>query len=161
MSARVKATSLAGGNLVRAVPDQKAMEEAWASQDLTVVVSTKLNRSHLFPGKKAYILPCLSRLERDEQASGPQSVTTEDSFSHISGSVGKRTPASKHLKSELAIVTSIAKAAVASNPKLKWDEWTPTTASSETSSRPRIQISSGLTTSVCSNRAAFIVAIRP
>ncbi|WP_312929563.1 FdhF/YdeP family oxidoreductase [Agrobacterium cavarae] len=124
MSGQIKATISLGGNLVRAVPDQKAMEEAWASQDLTVVVSTKLNRSHLFPGKKAYILPCLSRLERDEQASGPQSVTTEDSFSHISGSVGKRTPASKHLKSELAIVTSIAKAAVASNPKLKWDEWT-------------------------------------
>ncbi|WP_313592305.1 FdhF/YdeP family oxidoreductase [Agrobacterium cavarae] len=124
MSGQIKATISLGGNLVRAVPDQKAMEEAWASQDLTVVVSTKLNRSHLFPGKKAYILPCLSRLERDEQASGPQSVTTEDSFSHISGSVGKRTPASKHLKSELAIVTSIAKATVAPNPKLKWDEWT-------------------------------------
>lgn len=51
-------------------------------------------------------------------------MTTEDSFSHISGSLGKRTPASAHLKSELAIVTGIAKAALSPNPKLKWDEWT-------------------------------------
>jgi molybdopterin-dependent oxidoreductase alpha subunit len=120
----IKATISLGGNLVRAVPDQKDMEKAWADQDLTVMVSTKLNRSHLFPGKTAFILPCLSRLEVDMQATGNQSVTTEDSFSHISGSLGKRTPASKHLKSELAIVTGIANATIAPNPKLKWEEWT-------------------------------------
>ncbi len=123
MAGKIKAFISLGGNLVRAVPDQKDMERAWASQDLTVIVSTKLNRSHLFPGKQAYILPCLSRAEIDAQASGPQSVSTEDSFSHISGSIGKRTPASKHLKSELAIVVGIAKATLAANPKLKWDEW--------------------------------------
>lgn len=88
------------------------------------MISTKLNRSHLFPGKEAWILPCLTRTEMDIQATGNQSVTTEDSFSHISGSIGKRTPASNHLKSELAIVTGIAKAAIDRNPKLKWDEWT-------------------------------------
>jgi molybdopterin-dependent oxidoreductase alpha subunit len=124
MAGDIRAFISLGGNLVRAVPDQKRMEEAWAKQDLTVVVSTKLNRSHLFPGKQAYILPCLSRLETDRQASGKQSVSTEDSFSHISGSTGKRTPASKHLKSELAIVTGIAKQTLAPNAKLKWDEWT-------------------------------------
>jgi molybdopterin-dependent oxidoreductase alpha subunit len=120
----VKATICLGGNLLRAVPEQGEMEKAWAKQDLTVMVSTKLNRSHLFPGKNAYILPCLSRLEIDEQATGTQAVTTEDSFSHISGSLGKRSPASKHLKSELAIVTGIAKATLAFNPKLRWDDWT-------------------------------------
>jgi len=124
MAGSIKAFISLGGNLVRAVPDQKRMEEAWAGQELTVVVSTKLNRSHLFPGKTAYILPCLSRFEIDVQTTGNQSVSTEDSFSHVSGSTGKRTPASKHLKSELAIVTGIAKAALAPNPKLKWDEWT-------------------------------------
>jgi molybdopterin-dependent oxidoreductase alpha subunit len=124
MSGKIKAFLSLGGNLVRATPDQKAMEEAWGAQDLTVMISTKLNRSHLFPGKIAYILPCLSRFERDEQETGPQAVTTEDSFSHISASVGKRKPASDHLKSELAIVTGIAKAAVSPNPKLKWDAWT-------------------------------------
>ena len=124
MAGRIKAFISLGGNLLRAVPDQKAMERAWPTQDLTVMVSTKLNRSHLFPGRQAYILPCLSRAEIDNQASGNQSVSIEDSFSHISGSIGKRRPASKHLKSELAIVTGIAKAALAPSPKLKWDEWT-------------------------------------
>ncbi len=123
MAGKIKAFISLGGNLVRAVPDQKHMERAWANQDLIVIVSTKLNRSHLFPGKQAYILPCLSRAEIDAQASGPQSVSTEDSFSHISGSIGKRTPASKHLKSELATVVGIAKATLSANPKLKWDEW--------------------------------------
>jgi len=120
----IKATICLGGNLLRAVPEQGEMETGWASQELTVMVSTKLNRSHLFPGRHAYILPCLSRLEIDEQATGPQAVTTEDSFSHISRSLGKRTPASKQLKSELAIVTGIAKATLADNSSLRWDEWT-------------------------------------
>lgn len=124
MNGEVKAFVCLGGNLLRAVPEQEEMEHAWERQDLTVMVSTKLNRSHLFPGKQAYILPCLSRLEMDKQASGSQTVTTEDSFSHISASIGKRTPASPLLKSELSIVTGIAKATLADNPKLKWDEWT-------------------------------------
>ncbi|MGE7370461.1 FdhF/YdeP family oxidoreductase [Neorhizobium sp. NPDC001467] len=124
IAGEIKATICLGGNLLRAVPEQSEMETGWASQDLTVMVSTKLNRSHLFPGRQAYILPCLSRLEIDEQATGPQAVTTEDSFSHISGSLGKRTPASRYLKSELAIVTGIAKATLADNPSLRWDDWT-------------------------------------
>lgn len=124
MNGEVKAFVCLGGNLLRAVPEQEEMEHTWERQDLTVMVSTKLNRSHLFPGKQAYILPCLSRLEMDKQASGSQTVTTEDSFSHISASIGKRTPASPLLKSELSIVTGIAKATLADNPKLKWDEWT-------------------------------------
>ena len=121
---KVKAFVSLGGNLVRAVPDQKRMEAAWAAQDLTVMVSTKLNRSHLFPAKQAYILPCLGRFETDEQATGNQAVTTEDSFSMINASIGERPPVSDTVKSELAIVTGIAKAAVAPQQGLKWDEWT-------------------------------------
>ena len=121
---RIRAFVCLGGNLLRAVPDQAAMEEAWPGQELSVMISTKLNRSHLYPAREAFILPCLTRTEIDQQASGQQAVTTEDSFSHISGSVGKRTPASKHLMSELAIVAGIAKAALRPNPKLRWDEWT-------------------------------------
>lgn len=124
MDGEVKASICLGGNLLRAVPDQKEMERAWPWQELTVAISTKLNRSHLFPGKQAYILPCLSRLEEDLQLSGAQSISTEDSFSHISGSTGKRTPASAHLKSELAIVAGIAKATLEPNPKMQWDAWT-------------------------------------
>ena len=121
---KVKAFICLGGNLLRAIPDQKRLEDAWPAQDLTVMVSTKLNRSHLFPGRTAFILPCLGRAEIDEQSSGNQTVTIEDSFSNISGSIGRRKPVSDFVKSELAIVAGIAKATLPPNPKVTWDAWT-------------------------------------
>jgi len=92
------------------------MEAAWTRMRLTVQIATKLNRSHLVNGQVAYLLPCLSRSEEDLQASGPQTVTMEDSLSCIHGSLGKRAPASEHLLSELAIVAGVAKATLPSNP---------------------------------------------
>ncbi|TXI10277.1 MAG: FdhF/YdeP family oxidoreductase [Rhizobium sp.] len=124
MKGDIKGFISLGGNLLRAVPDQKDMEHGWAKQDLTVMISTKLNRSHLFPGRKAYILPCLSRSEIDQQETGNQYISIEDSFSHIHGSLGKGIPASKQLKSELAIIAGIAKATLPENPKVRWDNWT-------------------------------------
>jgi len=121
---RVKAFICLGGNLLRAVPDQKRMEEAWPRQDLTVMISTKLNRSHLYPGKKSYILPCLGRTDEDKQAGGLQTVSIEDSFSNIHGSIGRRKAPSDEVKSELAIIAGIAKATLPSNPKVRWDDWT-------------------------------------
>jgi hypothetical protein len=88
------------------------------------LTSPKSNCSHLFPARQAYILPCLGRFETDEQATGNQTVTTEDSFSMINGSIGEREPASAMLKSELAIVADLAKAMVTPSEKLKWDTWT-------------------------------------
>ncbi|MEZ0167106.1 FdhF/YdeP family oxidoreductase [Microvirga sp. TS319] len=113
-----------GGNLARAIPDRERAEEAWRGLDLNVYVATKLNRSHLLPGRATWLLPCLVRAEEDMQATGPQAVTMEDSLSMIHGSLGKRGPASPHLKSEVAIVAGIAKATLPPNPKVKWDEWT-------------------------------------
>ncbi len=113
-----------GGNFVRAIPDREIMEEAWQHQQLTVYIATKLNRSHLIHGRVSYLLPCLARPEEDVQASGPQTVTIEDSFSHIYGSVGRRTPASDTLLSELAIVAGIAKATLPPHPRWRWDDWT-------------------------------------
>jgi len=112
-----------GGNFLRAIPDQSRVEPAWGNMRLTVQIATKLNRSHLFNGRVAYLLPCLGRSEEDMQASGPQTVTVEDSFSHVHGSLGNRKPASEHLKSEMAIVAGMAKATLAPNPKVPWDEW--------------------------------------
>lgn len=112
-----------GGNFVRAIPDRDVMEPAWRQQALTVYIATKLNRSHLVHGRVSYLLPCLARPEEDMQQSGPQSVSIEDSFSHIHGSIGKRKPASEHLLSEPAIVAGMAKATLAANPKLQWDAW--------------------------------------
>ncbi|HTZ69856.1 MAG TPA: FdhF/YdeP family oxidoreductase [Acetobacteraceae bacterium] len=113
-----------GGNFVRAIPDRDVMEPAWTQQELTVYIATKLNRSHLVHGTASYLLPCLARSEEDNQASGPQTVTIEDSFSHIYGSIGRRAPADKSLLSELAIVAGIAKATLPPHPKWRWDDWT-------------------------------------
>lgn len=113
-----------GGNFLRAIPDQGRVEPAWEDLQLTVQIATKLNRGHLFNGRTSYLLPCLGRSEEDIQASGPQTVTVEDSFSHVHGSLGHRTPASEHLMSELAIVAGIAKQTLAPNPAVRWDEWT-------------------------------------
>ena len=120
----VKAFVGLGGNFVRAVPDQTVMESAWPGMALTVQIATKLNRSHLINGRSAWLLPCMARSEQDMQASGEQSVSMEDSFSHVHGSIGKREPASKMLLSELAIVAGLAKATLAPHPQWRWDEWT-------------------------------------
>lgn len=112
-----------GGNFLRAVPERSLMEEAWPRMRLTVQVATKLNRNHLFNGEVAYLLPCLGRIEIDEQATGPQIVTMEDSTACFHSSRGQATPASPHLRSEPAIVAGIAKAVLEPNPKVPWDEW--------------------------------------
>ena len=120
----VKAFVGLGGNFVRAIPDQTRMESAWPHMALTVQIATKLNRSHLVNGRSAWLLPCKARSEQDMQASGEQSVSIEDSFSHVHGSTGKREPASEMLLSELAIVTGLAKATLPSHPQWRWDDWT-------------------------------------
>ena len=75
-----------GGNFALAAPISPIPSEALRNCELTVQVSTKLNRSHLVHGKRALILPCLGRTEKDRQASGEQGVTVEDAMSmvHIS-----------------------------------------------------------------------------
>ncbi|HEY5072147.1 MAG TPA: FdhF/YdeP family oxidoreductase [Caulobacteraceae bacterium] len=112
-----------GGNFIRAVPDTGRIEPAWRGLRMTVQIATKLNRSHLLNGEVAFLLPCLSRLERDDQASGPQRVSTEDSTSCIHASFGEKTPASPLLKSEPAIVAAMAQATLGSNPRVDWQGW--------------------------------------
>ena len=53
-----------------AAPDTQYTFAALRKCDLTVQVSTKLNRSHLVHGRNALILPCLGRTEK-ESRSGP------------------------------------------------------------------------------------------
>ena len=117
LSGKVKAFVGLGGNFVRAIPEREKMEAAWTGMRLTVQIATKLNRSHLINGKVAYLLPCRGRTEEDIQATGPQAVTMEDTFSCIHGSIGRRKPASEHLMSEVAIVAGIAKATAAAEPQ--------------------------------------------
>jgi formate dehydrogenase major subunit len=101
-----------GGNFVRAVPDWTVAEAAMRRLRLTVGINTKLNRGHLVHGKQALILPCLARSDIDMQAGGRQSVTVEDSMAMVHASSGLVTPPSEHLKSEVAIVCGMAKAAL-------------------------------------------------
>jgi molybdopterin-dependent oxidoreductase alpha subunit len=124
ITGEVKAFVALGGNFSRAAPDRDRVEEAWRKLRLTVAIATKLNRSHVVHGRVAYLLPCLGRIEIDQQASGPQSVSMESSLAHFHGSKGQVKPASPHLKSEHAIIAGIAKAALTPNPKVPWDAWT-------------------------------------
>ncbi|MFP5020824.1 FdhF/YdeP family oxidoreductase [Pseudonocardia phyllosphaerae] len=101
-----------GGNFVMAAPDTSYTAAGMRKCELTVQVSTKLNRSHLVHGRKAVILPCLGRTEKDQQPAGPQGITVEDAMSEVHISAGKRRPASKHLMSEPAIISGIAAAAL-------------------------------------------------
>ena len=110
-----------GGNFISATPDTEYTAEALKNCDLTVQISTKLNRSHLVHGKKALILPCLGRSEKDFQEKIEQFITVENSMGVVHQSNGHLTPASKHLLSEPAIVVGIAEATL-KNTKVKWNQ---------------------------------------
>ena len=103
-----------GGNFLSATPDTDLTAKALNNVDLTVQISTKLNRSHLVTGKNALILPCLGRTEMDVQQSGEQFVTVENSMGVVHRSTGGLTPASPDLRSEPSIVASLAEATLSS-----------------------------------------------
>ncbi|WP_106974079.1 FdhF/YdeP family oxidoreductase [Kitasatospora phosalacinea] len=102
-----------GGNFAMAAPDTAYTHGALRRCELTVHVSTKLNRSHLVHGRRALILPCLGRTEQDRQRGGVQASSVEDSMSMVHLSVGMRKkPASRQLLSEPAIIAGLARAAL-------------------------------------------------
>jgi molybdopterin-dependent oxidoreductase alpha subunit len=113
-----------GGNFLSATPDTEFTGNALRKCDLTVHVSTKLNRSHLVHGKTALILPCLGRTEQDQQESGEQFVSVENSTGVVHKSQGGKKPASEYLLSEPKIVAELAKATLPASqiPILEWDE---------------------------------------
>jgi molybdopterin-dependent oxidoreductase alpha subunit len=118
-----KAIICLGGNLAIASSDPQACAEGFRNLDLAVHITTKLNRTHLLTGKASYILPCLGRTERDEQAGGVQSVTVEDSMSMVHASRGFLMPPSEHVRSEPWIVAGIAKATLGARGGIDWDAY--------------------------------------
>lgn len=112
-----------GGNFAAAAPDSALTERALRSCELTVHVSTKLNRSHVVHGKTALILPALGRTERDVRAGGEQFVTVEDSMSCVHASRGRLRPASDHLLSEVAIVCRLARGVLGERHAVPWREF--------------------------------------
>ena len=123
LAGKVKAFIGLGGNFIRAVPDHSVMEPAWRGLKLNAQISTKLNRTHLVLAETNYILPCLGRIEVDQQASGPQSVSIEDTMACIHASKGYKQPASANILSEPRIVAGLAKATLDPNPRVDWDLW--------------------------------------
>jgi len=111
-----------GGNFLSATPDTEFTAGALRRCELTVQVSTKLNRAHLVTGRTALILPCLGRSERDVQPGGEQFVTVEDSMGIINSSRGHADPASPALLSEPRIVARLAAAVLADRTTVPWTE---------------------------------------
>jgi len=109
-----------GGNFAAATPDTYETWKALRRCDLTVHVTTKLNRSHVVHGREALILPCLGRTEIDVQAGGPQGVTVEDSMSMVHLSMGINPPASDQLLSEPAIIARLAAATIGERSRTRW-----------------------------------------
>jgi molybdopterin-dependent oxidoreductase alpha subunit len=121
LEGKVKTFISLGGNFLQATPDTQAVAEGLRNCRLTVSIATKLNRGHLVTGETALILPCLSRTERDEQASGVQYVTVENTVNEVSGSHGLFAPTSPLVRSEPAIVAGIAGATLRGKHPLDWE----------------------------------------
>ena len=110
-----------GGNFISATPDTEYTAQALRNCELTVHVSTKLNRSHLVHGKKALILPCLARTDQDIQDGQPQFVSIENSMGVVQSSEGVLAPCSDQLLSEPAIIAHLAKATLGTKSKVDWE----------------------------------------
>ncbi|GAA2766583.1 FdhF/YdeP family oxidoreductase [Streptomyces paradoxus] len=121
---RVRVFVALGGNFVSAAPDTDLTERALRNCELTVQISTKLNRSHAVAGRQALILPCLGRTEADLRSAGEQQVTVEDSMGMVHLSRGRLAPASDSLLSEVAIICRMADAALVSDgPPVPWADF--------------------------------------
>lgn len=124
---RVRVFMGMGGNFASATPDTAVTEAGLRRCDLTVHVSTKLNRSHVVHGRRAIILPTLGRTDRDERRGGEQRVTVEDSMGAVHASRGRLAPPSADMLSEVAIVTRLSALlftgpdAVADAPQAEWE----------------------------------------
>ncbi|MGN6208388.1 FdhF/YdeP family oxidoreductase [Asticcacaulis sp.] len=120
---RSKVMVCLGGNLAVAMSDPARSFAAVRGLDLAVHVATKLNRSHLLLAKENILLPCLGRTELDMQASGPQSVTVEDTMSMVHASTGKLPPPSEHVRSEPWIVANLARAVLGDRFAIPWEAY--------------------------------------
>jgi molybdopterin-dependent oxidoreductase alpha subunit len=118
---RSKALICLGGNLAVAMADRDATFSGMRKLDLSVHIATKLNRSHLLTGKTTIVLPCHGRTDLDTQASGPQSITVEDSMSMVHASRGFLKPPSPMVRSEPSIIAGIAQAVLGDRYGIDWE----------------------------------------
>ena len=149
-----------GGNFVSAAPDTLVTEEAMENADLTVMVSTKLNRSHVRCGHAALILPVLGRSERDRTGGVDQRVTVEDSMSAVHASRGPLKPAGPLLRSEVDIVCRSPRRRSAPTARCRGRRTAPTTRTSAVPSRTSCR-AARRTTRRCDSRVASCSRTRP
>ncbi|MDF2443263.1 MAG: hypothetical protein JWR01_1466 [Subtercola sp.] len=112
-----------GGNLVAAISDTAAAEAAMRGTEMTVQVSTKLNRSHAVIGREALILPTLGRTEVDLQQAGPQFLSVEDTVCAVHATHGAVPPVAPTLLSEVSIVTRLARAVLGDDGPIDWESF--------------------------------------
>ncbi len=105
-SGKVKVFMALGGNFLKAASDTDFTAAALEACELTVQVSTKLNRSHLVTGKTALILPTLGRSEKEGKGE-EHYLTTENSMGRVSRTRGVLKPAAGNLKSEPELIAEL------------------------------------------------------
>ncbi|MBP2831538.1 FdhF/YdeP family oxidoreductase [Aquimarina sp. U1-2] len=109
-----------GGNFLSAASDTKYTAKAISQCELTVHISTKLNRSHLITGKTAIILPTLGRSEHDHKNNKARYFTVENSMGKVHRSKGILPPVSDNLLSEPEIIGNIATSYFGSEHPVDW-----------------------------------------
>ena len=120
---RIRVFMAVGGNFAAATPDSAVTADALRSVPLTVHVSTKLNRTHVVPGLRSLILPCLGRTEADMTGGREQFVTVEDSMSVVHASRGTLPPATPQLRSEVEIVCGLARRVFGPSDPMPWENF--------------------------------------
>ncbi len=120
---KVKVFMAMGGNFLSATPDTLYTAAALEKCDLTIQISTKLNRSHLITGEEAIILPALGRSDQDIIEGKEMFVSCENSMGIVQMSKGNLKPLSPSIKSEVSIVCGLAKAMFGHDENVPWHEY--------------------------------------
>ncbi|MFM9377429.1 FdhF/YdeP family oxidoreductase [Gordonia sp. VNK21] len=117
---RIRVFFSMAGNLVAAISDSARAEAGMRRVDLTVSVTTKLNRSHVVTGRESLLLPVLGRTEYDEQATGRQATSVEDTVCFVNRTHGELPPVSKDLLSDVSVLCRLAQRLVPDVGTIDW-----------------------------------------
>jgi len=109
-----------GGNFLMAASDTLYTAKAMQNCELTVQISTKLNRSHLVTGKTAVILPTFGRSEKDMKDGTLRYQTMEDSMGRVRQSRGLLKPTSDNIKSEPELIAELAHTFFGGKHSMNW-----------------------------------------
>lgn len=117
---KIKVFFSMGGNFLSATPDTDYTAAAMRTLQLTVSVSTKLNRTHLVNGQEAIILPTLARSDKDTVNGEDQFVSCENSMGVVQMSKGILKPVAAGLRNEMQIVCEMAEATLGKRVAVDW-----------------------------------------